>query len=50
MSANMKWVTRIGAGAGVAALAVGALAGVGNAVGSADKEGGKDRDSPQRNN
>ena len=43
MSANMKWVTRIGAGAGVAALAVGALAGVGNAVGTADKEGGKDR-------
>ncbi|MDE0974824.1 MAG: hypothetical protein OSA11_07030 [Candidatus Nanopelagicales bacterium] len=43
MSANMKWVTRMGAGAGVAALAVGALAGVGNAVGTADKEGDKDR-------
>ena len=38
MSANMTWVTRIGAGAGAAALA-----GVGNAVGTADKEGGKDR-------
>ena len=43
MSKNMTWVTRIGAGAGVAALAVGAFAGVGSAVGTADKEGGKDR-------
>jgi polyhydroxyalkanoate synthesis regulator phasin len=43
MKANTKWMTRIGAGAGVAALTVGALAGVGNAVGPADKEGGKDR-------
>ena len=43
MKANTKWMTRIGAGAGVAALTVGALAGVGNAVGTADKEGGKDR-------
>ena len=42
MKANTKWMTRIGAGAGVAALTVGALAGVGNAVGPADKEGGKD--------
>lgn len=37
MKANKKWMTRIGAGVGVAALTVGALTGVANAHGSSDK-------------
>jgi len=37
MKTSTKWMTRVGAGVGVAALTVGALAGVANATGSADK-------------
>ena len=43
MKVNRKWMTRIGASAGIAALTVGVLAGVGNAVGSFDKGSGKSK-------
>jgi polyhydroxyalkanoate synthesis regulator phasin len=43
MKANKKWMTRIGAGVGIAALSIGAITGVANAVGSTHKADGQGR-------